>query len=196
MDNLYKLNLECFCNLKNNQYIIVKNNKIKIDDRYFSNWRYDNSKKNIEEIIQLYNESFMFFLDIIKSEPHQDLIIKNSENFTILNIYEYHSSIILFLEHSLNGLKRFSDNYKYKLEKQLYEKMNETHMTLKTNLSNMEIKIKEDRDNNLKKINNPLKKDIANFYAKSVFNGIIWTNAVLFFIIIQSDKEIKNNVLD
>jgi hypothetical protein len=197
MDNLYKLNLECFCNLKNNQYMMIENNKIKIDDRYFSNWRYDNSPKKIEEIIQLYIKSFMYFLDLIKSEPHQNLINKNSENFTILNIYEYNSSIILLLEHSLNGLNRFADNYKYNLKKQLYEKINETYINLKNELYNLEIQIKEDRDNNLKKINNNVKtSNLAKFYENSVLNGIIWTNALLFFYIIQFDKEMKNHNLE
>jgi hypothetical protein len=200
MDNLYKSNLECFCNLKNNQYLMIEkytNNKIKIDDRYFSNWRFDNSEVIIQKILDLYIESFTYFLDLIDLEPKKDLIIENCEKLTILNIYEYNSSIILFLEHALNGLCRFGDNYKSKLGKNIYEKINQNYSNLKNHLSNLESKIKENRNNALEKNQNHQNhqnhQNLPKQYSINFYNqlGIIWTNAVLFFFI-QLKKEIED----
>jgi hypothetical protein len=194
MEMIHQSNLECLCNLKNNQYVIIKNNKLMIDDRYFSNWRYDNNHYTITKMMELYETSFMTYLEIISQSPKSSLIVKNSEKLTQLNIYEYNSSIIMLLEQSLNGLSRLANTYKSSNKN--YHIILDTYTKLKDNLENAKINIQ-----NYKKIigltTETEKESIKTNKIKRKINyvAIIWTNFYIFSSVYEMKLLLENDRL-
>ena len=193
METVYQSNLECLCNLKNNQYIIIKNNNIMIDDRYFTNWRYENNYENIKKMMKIYETSFMEYLEITSQSPKSSLIVKNSEKLTQLNIYEYNSSIILLLEQSLNGLSRLANTYK-PVSKKNYHIILDTHTKLKDNLEYTKIKLE-----NYKKIiglSIETEKESKKIIKKKInYLTIIWTNFYIFSSVYEMKLLLENDRL-
>jgi hypothetical protein len=188
MDNIYKSNLECLCNIKNNEYLIIKNNKLIVDDRYFINWRYNNNINNVKKIIEIYETSFNHFINIIESpqSSNSSLIVKNSEKLTQLNIYEYNSSIVLLLEQSLNGFSRLENTYKLSSEKNnknIIIEINNTYNKLKNNIDNIKIII-EKYKKQIKLVENNIKIN---------YNKMIWTNFFLFSAITDMELLLTRN---
>ena len=192
MDNIYQSNLECLCNIKNNQYIIIQKNKLTIDDRYFTNWLYDNNINNIKKIMETYEIAFNHFINIIESPipSNSSLIVEKSEKLTQLNIYEYNSTIVLLLEQSLNGLSRLENTYKLSSEKNnrtVILSINKTFNDLKTNLELTKINIEKykkqidlNENTNTNNITITINQTKNQNDIKYNYYKLIWTNFFLF----------------
>ena len=105
--NIYRYNLEILSNIKENQTIYYEQNKIFVDDRYFSNFRYGNNTIKIIEIIKY---SFLHYYNQLLLSLH-----KNDEYISILNM----------LKESKLGLERIVNNESlYEDDKNLYLNLN------------------------------------------------------------------------
>lgn len=90
--NIYKYNLDILTNLEEGQTIYYEENKIVIDDRYFSFYRHGNNWIKINEIIKA---SFIHYYNILK-----------------MDLVEDRDDILELLKNTIIGLKILSNNIK------------------------------------------------------------------------------------
>jgi hypothetical protein len=119
--NIYRYNLEILSNIQANQTIYYEQNKIFVDDRYFSNLRYGNNTIKIIEIIKY---SFLHYYNQLLLSLH-----KNDEYTSILNM----------LKESKLGLERIVNNESlYEDDKNLYLNLNNDLESLLKDIENLE----------------------------------------------------------
>ena len=119
--NIYRYNLEILSNIQANQTIYYEQNKIFVDDRYFSNLRYGN---NTIKIIEIINYSFLHYYNQLLLSLH-----KNDEYISILNM----------LKESKLGLERIVNNESlYEDDKNLYLNLNNDLESLLKDIENLE----------------------------------------------------------
>lgn len=112
MSNLYKNNLVFIKNITSNTYLSVDNNKLGIDNRYFTSFRKTYNTKDIVSTISLSFIHYLNLMRISKENTYLPLLqesllgFKNYRNAHINDHdYDYINEYYLFIETELNKIE-------------------------------------------------------------------------------------------
>ena len=112
MSNLYKNNLFLIKNIKNNTYLSIDNNKLGLDNRFFSSYR---QTYDIKDIVLAISASFIHYLNLIHISKEltylpllQDALL-GFKIYLTTNIkndnYDFINKYYLFVEKEINQIE-------------------------------------------------------------------------------------------
>ncbi len=106
--SIHKSNLDTLINIKDFDSIMLIENSLQIDSRYFKNWRYPEKIDMISIAVKI---SFYHYFNLLRLPNMR--FSESSNNLNELSSDEYRINTINYLEQALEGLLRLITYYKY-----------------------------------------------------------------------------------